>query len=393
VGTSSYTYAPSGSKLQQAITNNPGAVWLIGNEPDRKQWQDDLEPQIYARAYHELYDLIKTSDPTARVFAGGIVQPTEIRLQYLDLVLDSYQSLYGEHFPADGWNIHNFILNEVSCDYDPYNCWGAEIPPGVDEPYGEILTIDDNDNFGIFQQRIVRFRQWMVDRGYQGLPVYLSEYGVQMPPDFGFPSARVNAYMTQTFDYMLTATDPLLGDPTDNYRLVQRWAWWSLTDTSTNGWLFAPDTHARTAVGDQWASYVAKLDPTVDLYPARIFAQPSAPFSQGENVTFTLKALVANGGNISSTLPITVRFYDGDPSGGGIQIGNEQVVSPLLGCGGSGVTEVEWANVPTGTHSVYVSVDPTGVITESDELNNLAKETILVATHRVFLPVTEKTSY
>ena len=35
VGTDSYTYAPSGIELQQAITNTPGADWLIGNEPDR----------------------------------------------------------------------------------------------------------------------------------------------------------------------------------------------------------------------------------------------------------------------------------------------------------------------------------------------------------------------
>lgn len=394
IGTDSYSYSPSGSQLQQAIENSPGVAWLIGNEPDRPgPWQDDCLPEVYAKAYHELYYLIKAEDPTAQVFAGGIVQATEVRLQYLDLVLNNYWELYGEPLPADGWNIHGFVLNEVDCDYDPYNCWGADVPSGVDAPYGEILTIEDNDSFELFKERIERFRQWMADRGYRGLPVYLSEYGVNMPPDYGFPPARVNAFMTKTFDYLLTATDPVLGNPADGYRLVQRWAWWSLSETyNTNGWLFDPNTHARTAIGDQWVAYTSQLSPTVDLYPARIFADPLAPFSQGENVTFTLKALVANSGNVSSTQPITVRFYDGNPAEGGVQIGSEQVVSPLLGCGSNRTAEVECSDVSTGTHIVYVNVDPTGAITESNETNNMTEETILVATHRVFLPTTQKSS-
>ena len=62
-------------------------------------------------------------------------------MMYLDLVLDSYRALYGTPMPVDIWGVHNFILNEVSCDYEPGNCWGAEIPPGIDEPYGEILQL------------------------------------------------------------------------------------------------------------------------------------------------------------------------------------------------------------------------------------------------------------
>lgn len=391
LGADSYTYWPRGSQLQQAISTNPGADWLIGNEPDRiGPWQDDMAPGVYARAYHELYYLIKAADPTAHIFAGGIVQPTAVRLEYLDIVLDSYWDLYSETLPADGWNIHNFVLNEVSCDYDPDNCWGAEVPRGVDAPYGEVLTIDDNDDFELFKQRIVRFRQWMMDRGYGGLPVYLSEYGVQMPPDYGFPPERVNAFMEKTFDYLRTAKDPVLGNPADGYRLVQRWAWWSLIDVSSNGWLFDPNTYDRTVYGDYWAAYTAQLSSTVDLYPVRIFADPPVPYSQGGPVTFTLQASIANSGNVSSTLPITVRFYDGDPAGGGVQIGTDQVIPPLSGCGDSHVTQVEWPDVAAGVHVVYVSVDPVGVIPEADEYNNTVAQVILVATHRISLPLVNK---
>ena len=37
-----------------------------------------------------------------------------------------------EPMPVDGWSIHNFILPEVNCDFFPENCWGADVPPGID---------------------------------------------------------------------------------------------------------------------------------------------------------------------------------------------------------------------------------------------------------------------
>ena len=385
-----YRYSPSGSQLQEAIDANPGADWLIGNEPDRRYWQDDLEPHVYASAYHELYHLIKSADPTAGIVAGNIVQPTPIRLMYLDLVLSNYHDMYGVPMPVDIWGVHNFILNEVSCYYNPLNCWGAEIPPGIDLPYGEILAYEDNDSLPLFMERIERFRQWMADRGYGGLPLYVTEYGILMPQDFGFPPSRVNAYMNDTFDYMLTATDPALGNPNDDHRLVQRFSWYSTTDDEFNGWLFDPDSGEPTIFGINFSTYTAQISETVNLYPLRVFAQPAVPLSQGENVTFTLKSLVANSGNVSSTQSILVRFYEGDPSAGGVQIGIDQTLSPLSGCGDNGVVQVEWADVAPGGHTVYVVVDPLDAIVESVELDNVTSQVILVATHQTFLPAVHR---
>ena len=87
VGDSDYTSSPSESALDTAIADNPGADWIIGNEPDRRYYQNDMAPAAYAHAYHDLYYYIKSKDPTARIFAGAIVQPTPLRLQYLDKVL------------------------------------------------------------------------------------------------------------------------------------------------------------------------------------------------------------------------------------------------------------------------------------------------------------------
>ncbi|MGB9777521.1 MAG: CARDB domain-containing protein [Anaerolineae bacterium] len=383
-GTDSYTYFPSGSTLSATVTANPGALWLIGNEPDRRRWQDSLEPHIYAQAYHELYHLLKSLDSTAQVAAGGIVQPTPLRLQYLDMVLEEYRKRYGEPMPVDIWNIHAFILRERSCDYYPDDCWGAEIPPGIDAPEGMLYDIQDNDNIEIFRQHIERFRQWMADRGYQNCPLIVTEFGVQMPYDFGFPPERVNVYMNATFDYLMTATSPL-GYPADEYRLVQRWAWYSLADNHYNGWLFDPETKARTVFGDNFATYTSRIAPTVNLAPVRIWTEPIAPFSSEEAISLTLYVEIVNNGNIATVNPVLVRFYEGLPDDG-VQIGSDQFASPLDGCASKARIAVHWANVTPGVHPISVIVDPQDSVAESDESDNILRGDILVATSRLWLP-------
>ena len=275
-GPNSYSFTPDQVTLEAMATSNPGMVWLIGNEPDRRHWQDDVEPHLYARAYHDVYHILKAADPTAQIASGSIVQPTPVRLLYLDMVLDTYQQLYGTGMPVDIWNIHAFILRERSCEYYPEDCWGAEIPPGIDWPEGELYEIQDNDNLVVFKQFVQNFRSWMASRGYQDRPLIITEFGVQMPQAYGFPAERVNAYMNATFDYLRTATNAT-GYPADEYRLVQRWAWYSLTDSSLNSWLYDSPTQ-RTAIGDNWATYVAQIPSNVNLAPTKLWTIPLGTF-------------------------------------------------------------------------------------------------------------------
>jgi len=125
-----YYFKPAASEIQQTAIANPGSVWLIGNEPDRRTYQDELPPDLYAQAYHELYTLLKETDPTARIAVGGIVQATPIRLKYLDMVLQAYRERYGQKLPADLWNIHTFVLREEA------DSWGADLPPGINTAIG-----------------------------------------------------------------------------------------------------------------------------------------------------------------------------------------------------------------------------------------------------------------
>jgi hypothetical protein len=86
----------------------------------------------------------------------------------------------------------------------------------------------------------------MKEHGQQNKPLILSEYSLLYPfedyddpinptqcylqDEFGkcFTAARVSSFMTRTFQYLETATDPNLGYPLDNYRLVQQWLWFSM---------------------------------------------------------------------------------------------------------------------------------------------------------------------
>lgn len=386
-GLDTYTYTPNEAELITKAVNHPGLVWLIGNEPDRRHWQDDVEPHVYARAYHDVYHILKTADPHAQIAAGGIVQPTPVRLLYLDMVLDTYYQLYGTSMPVDIWNIHAFILRERSCEYYPEDCWGAEIPPGIDWPEGELYEIQDNDNLDIFKQFIQDFRSWMASRGYQDRPLIITEFGVQMPQAYGFTAERVNAYMNATFDYLRTATGTT-GYPADDYRLVQRWAWYSLTDSSLNSWLFDSPTE-RTAYGDNWAAYVTPIVDYVNLRPMMLWTQPSTPYSTVEPITLTLGATIVNNGNVLFPSSTVVRFYTGTPFIGQ-QIGADQMVTSLPGCAATTTVSVTMPNVSPGNHPVYVVVDPDDVVIESNTEDNVLIGQILVATDRLFIPLLSK---
>ena len=242
-------YRPDAATIRRAASANPGSVWLIGNEPD-VIWQDNTTPERYAELYRELYQLLKSADPTCRVAIGGVTQPSPLRLAYLDRVLDAYRDQTGEPMPVDIWNVHNFILREER------DSWGVGIPPGMEATSGVLYEIDDNDSMEAFQNQILAFRRWMAERGQRNRPLVVSEYGIPMPPDYGFDEARVQAFLYATFDYFVSARDDAVGYPEDDNRLVQWWAWYSLADTAyPTGNLFDPLTKAPTSLGVAFARY------------------------------------------------------------------------------------------------------------------------------------------
>lgn len=245
---------PDLATITQIAQQNPGSVWLIGNEMD-VIWQDNATPDQYAAAYHDVYSTLKQADPTSRVAIGGITQPSPLRLQYLEQVLAAYRERFGNEMPIDVWNVHNFILPEQR------GSWGVDIPPGIEATRGLTYTIEDHGNLDIFKQQIVDFRRWMADHGYRDKELLVSEYGILMYPDYGYEYPRVRDFMLGTFEFFRTATDDTLGLPADGNRLVQRWCWYSLADTAyPTGNLIDDQGQTLTPLGRDFTTYLDSLE-------------------------------------------------------------------------------------------------------------------------------------
>lgn len=243
-----YSVSPSVSQIQSVASSHPGMTWLIGNEMDRVDYgsgsgcghQDEMLPELYAQAYHDLYSAIKSADSTAQVAIGGMVEFTDLRSQYLDRVWAEYSRLSTLYnwdsptMPVDIWNIHLYVLQEVK------GSWGADIPPGFNETSGELYTILDNKDFTKAWAQIVSLRTWMQEHGQQNKPLIITEYGVLWPawlycddyPDTSgcpfTPEQVRDSFMYPSFDAFLNQTDANIGYPADGYRLVQRWNWFSV---------------------------------------------------------------------------------------------------------------------------------------------------------------------
>ncbi|BAL98251.1 MAG: hypothetical protein KatS3mg049_4123 [Caldilinea sp.] len=402
-GPTSYRYRPGRAEIIQIANTNPGSMWLIGNEPDRRYYQDDIEPHVYAAVYHELYNLIKQADPTAIILAGSIVQATEIRIRYLNMVLNSYRQAYGHPMPVDAWSIHGFILNEVSCDKNPdpdhLGCSGADIPPGIDDAVGLVLDpidtpphdwVDRNDDFEIFVENIVRFRKWMAQNGYRDTPLFLSEYGVLIPSTLyrQFTPDRVNSFMNRTFDYLLTAADPMIGLPSDGNRLVQRLSWYSTTDQQYNGYLFTREGQL-SPMGENYRAYTAKIQGYTDFSVTSIRTDPPMLLAESGPVTVTLQVTIGNSGNLLNPSRGVARIFNGNPQNNGIQIGSDRPVA-LAGCGQTQSIEVVWENVEPDNYELYVVIEPEAGTQDTDNTNNISSIQLFPVTSQTWLPTVHR---
>lgn len=241
-----YTVSPDPSQIPSLVASHPGLTWIIGNEMERRDWgdgsgacynQDEILPQFYAQAYHDLYYLIKGADPTAQVAIGGMVEFTDLRRQYLDSVWAAYSAAFGgQSMPVDVWNTHLYVLQEK------VDSWGADIPAGLSATQGANYGLADNANFSLAWQQIQNLRSWMKSHGQQNKPLIITEYSVLfsewvaeqsgLPQGTFSPTQVRDSFMYPSFNAFLNQPDPNLGMPADGNRLVQRWNWWSLDDDS-----------------------------------------------------------------------------------------------------------------------------------------------------------------
>jgi len=320
---------------------------------------------------------------------------------------DEYLRRYRTPMPVDVWHIHTYLGPEKRND------WGIDIPAGIDADVGMFYFNGDwqkrvlvNKDFSYVPGLVRDLRAWMKERGQQNKPLIISEFGVTMPDwvmEGEFTPEKIrDEYMYPGLPYMLDATDPDLGYPADEYRLVQSTWWWSLdADAGAhdggvfyqyfNGNLFwsglGPPTHSSnpmgiSTLGNYWIDYTSTLTESVNLRPLTVVAVPPAFSDAGEPVTVTLRAQLSNSGNIAVTQPFNVTLYDGYDK----EIGSF-LVDGIEGCGGIAEGLLIWPSVAPGTHVARVHVDSTDQISETREDDNEMSNLILVATHQVHLPL------
>ena len=207
--------------LTELAALNPGRTWLIGNEPD-VLWQSNSSPQEYAQAFHRAAVAIRGGDPSAQLAMGGLSQITPLRLAYLDQMWDAYLEEFGAPPQVDVWTMHAFVLREEA------GSWGVGIPPGLgDIASGTLWEVDDHDDLRLIEGQIRSMRSWMAEHGQRQKPLWITEYGILMPAEFGFTTAVVRNFMLDSFDLFSTLRDPNLGYAADDDLLVQRWVWFS----------------------------------------------------------------------------------------------------------------------------------------------------------------------
>lgn len=410
VTTQPLTDSPGG--LGPLISGNPGSLWLVGNEVDRVFWQDDIMPDLYAEAYHDIYHFIKDRDPSALVAISGLVEVTPGRLQYLDIVWESYLDKYGVPIPVDVWNMHVYILPEKRADGSGSS---ASIALGTD-PALAILESGNNpalcaqtnvycyaehDDPNIFLSQVRAMRQWMKNHGLQNKPLILSEFSLLYPYDgktpcflmdeFGscFTPTRVSNFLRNAVGILENQTDTTLGYPQDNYRLVQQWMWYAMydgTEDTPNALVNISTSTGNptglSTIGIAFRDKAAASNFNVNLIPSSV-----SNTAVSNTTSAVISAEVRNNGGVPAGSSFTVSFYSNAALTN--LIGQVVVPAELSGCAVEGQSvSVTWNGlVPNQVNNFWVKVDSGGVVVESNEADNVATGLVIVDAQQTFLPI------
>ncbi|MEM7801675.1 MAG: hypothetical protein AAF633_20940, partial [Chloroflexota bacterium] len=370
-----------------------------------------LMPKTYAKAYHTAYQAIKGLDPSAQIAVGAILQVSPARLNYLDLVLSHYKSMYGESLPADIWTFHAYILPEAYY-YDSTSGAGAGIALGTDPALARLtphrqpgipdftLCASENvncaaehDDIDQFKAQIFDMRLWMQENGYQALPLMLTEWGILYPDtitdEYGneFTYERAAAYLDETLTILEEATDINIGLPIDGNRLVQRWSWYNayIPDLQTLGGpssLVYPDGRL-TPVGEVYKRHIDAGSYQSDININGITGGGVILPPNAEQASISITLSLLNSGDSRTTQPTTLILTDQRSN----EIGRQTIPAGMQGCGlGQIETTIELNPLEVGDYLVYAAFEGEGVADPlPDEVIPAGR--VFVSREGVYLPM------
>jgi len=158
--------------------------------------------------------------------------------------------------------------------------------------------------------------------------------------------------------------------------IAEDWSGFSLLIQAVAGYKSSNDIFVLTSL-EAINSIFHFAQPDVAVKPVDM-KLPSGYIVNG--TTISVNAIIHNIGG-SAAQNFIVRFYDGDPSNGGIQIGDDISVEKI-NASLAIVASTSWT-ATAGLHSIYIVTDATSLIIERDELNNIAHRDITVYTQLV----------
>jgi len=148
-------------------------------------------------------------------------------------------------------------------------------------------------------------------------------------------------------------------------------------ETSSSDFPTTPGAFDRVQNGT-WDAFVMKFStppapnlPDLAIQPPDITFNPPSPVDLGTPVTITAVAHNLGPGNAAG---VVVAFFDGAP--GLNQIGLNQTIPFIAGNGGTASASVVWDAPSEGMHAVFAVLDLADTITELDETNNQACESL-----------------
>jgi hypothetical protein len=408
------------------IQNNPGDLWIIGNEVDRgpspgddnpdNRGQGDTHPEIYALAYHDVYEFIKNVDPTAQVAISGLVEVTPGRLQYLDKVWNAYLQEFDQLMPVDIWTMHLYILPEVQTDGVTPNgianvALGTNPTLGKRESGGnpavcsnpDVYCFAEHDSLEIFAEQAVAMRHWMAQHGQRQKPLLLTEYSILYPfiddgdtcflqDEFGkcFEPERVSNFMTQAFDYLNnSATDPNLGYSLDNNRLIQQYMWFSVYNEGVGDVsnLVENDLVTFSSLGQNFKNYVFNEALAQNLLVDQVADVVVIPPSGG-TATAEISVTFRNNGNTKVDQPFTATFYE--DAAFSKPIAAVEISVDVLGCASRPyVASAEWPGLAEGVNKYWVKIDSHDAIEEvpPGNIDNTGSGWVMVPTNSALIPI------
>lgn len=200
------------SDLEQRIKTFKGdypdhTIWMVGNEIGYYPQHDHRTPEQYAEDYHRCYTMLKKINPTYKLAVGAIILSNNIEYvtsqyvehkggyHYLKRVREAYKAKFGEEIPVDYYTATCHVVEDKSTNYE------------------------------VFKEQVIRLRKFLAEIDERDKPVIITEFGCSF---VGAEPEKIKLFMKETVEFLISSKDEKIGCTTDDNKLVQRFAWFTL---------------------------------------------------------------------------------------------------------------------------------------------------------------------